>query len=51
MAHILLDDAQIHAGFEQVSSIGVAKRVDGDVAFLNTRCAYRVLKRRLHRTV
>ncbi len=29
----------------------VAKRVDGDVAFLNTRCAYRVLKRRLHRTV
>ena len=39
VAHIPLDDAQIHAGFKQVSCIRVPQRVDGDVAFLNARRA------------
>lgn len=33
VAHVLLNDAEIDAGFEEMGGIGVAKGVDGDILF------------------
>jgi hypothetical protein len=33
MAHVLLNDAEVDAGFEEMGGIGMSKGVDGDIFF------------------
>lgn len=36
MTHVLLNDAEVDAGFEEMGGIGVSKGVDGDILFSDT---------------
>jgi hypothetical protein len=36
MAHVSLDDAQVDAGFEEMSGIGVAEGMNGDTLFMDS---------------